>query len=189
MRVVGGTCRGRRLVHFRGRSIRPTTDRVREAIFDTLLALFPKTLLPSSQVLDLFAGSGALGIEALSRGAGKAVFVERDRRAGEIIRKNLDRCGLTERAVIVATDVKRALSRLSGEGRRFDLIFLDPPYGRGLVEETLRSIGKEGLISDGGVIVAEHSRREIPEGPPFRLEKRAVYGDTVVSYYTKGGLG
>lgn len=187
MRVVGGVCRGRRLVHFKGRSIRPTTDKVREAIFDTLSALFPQAFSSSSQVLDLFAGSGALGIEALSRGAGRAVFVERDRRAIEIIERNLDTCGLKNRATIMPIEVKRALSSLSRKERRFDLIFLDPPYGRGLVEEALGSIMENGILKDGGVVVAEHSKREIPEEVSLKLVKRARYGDTMVSYYTLGG--
>ncbi len=190
MRVVGGVCRGRRLFHFKGRSIRPTTDRVREAIFDTLSALFHHTLEPSAVAFDLFAGSGALGIEALSRGTGRVVFVEREREALDVIRKNLEICGLVDRALILPVDVKRGLSILSQRGEVADLIFLDPPYGRGLVEDTLKAIGEKGLLKGGGVVVAEHSKKELPcPVPPLRLAKRAGYGDTVVSYYVGEGYG
>jgi 16S rRNA (guanine966-N2)-methyltransferase len=125
VRVVGGTARGRTLVAPAGRRTRPTADRVREAVFN---ALWSRGALDGARVVDLFAGSGALGIEALSRGAARATFVDSDRAARAAIARNLDTCGFTDRADIVAAPVERFLDALDNAGGPFDLALCDPPY-------------------------------------------------------------
>lgn len=180
MRIVGGTARGKRLASFRGMSIRPTTDKVREAIFNILSQPFSfKT------VLDLFAGTGAMGIEALSRGAETAVFVDNDPKAVKIIKKNLDSCGFADRAVIIAKDVQSALKLLSKKGEKFDLVIIDPPYSSSLTGTALNHIADNGFLNTDGIIVAESSKRMIWDGglKGIELFDRRRYGDTVVSFY------
>src|SRR5262245_42898286 len=132
MRVIAGALKGRRLVVPRGLLTRPTADQVRIALMDTLTPY-----LPDSEVLDLFAGTGGVGIEALSRGARRATFVERDRRATQALRHNLETLGLSAGARVLAMDVERAVPRLAAAGETFDIVFLDPPYETALVPETL----------------------------------------------------
>ena len=181
MRIVGGRCKGRVLSSFRGASIRPTSDKVREAVFNILPRDFP-----FKKALDLFAGSGALGIEALSRGAEEAVFIDSDPKAVELVRKNLASCGLSDAASVYRRDALSAVRLLSGKGLRFGLIFIDPPYASALAEQTLKAIAAAGLLDEDGVIVAETSKRNpIEEAPPgLVLLDRRKYGDTLVYFYT-----
>lgn len=179
MRVVGGRCKGRGLASFKGLSIRPTSDKVREAVFNILPRDFP-----FERVLDLFAGTGALGIEALSRGASYALFNESDGAALSVIRKNLEACGLLDDSRISRRQAASVLGELGRTGERFDLIFIDPPYGKGLVEDALRAIDRLGLLALGGVIVAETSR-QAPLTEIFKtievIDERK-YGDTLVYF-------
>ncbi|MBI3399035.1 MAG: 16S rRNA (guanine(966)-N(2))-methyltransferase RsmD [Deltaproteobacteria bacterium] len=183
MRIIGGTAKGRRLASFRGMSIRPTTDKVREAIFNILPRLFA-----FKNVLDLFAGTGAIGIEALSRGAATATFVDSEPKAVKIIKKNLDVCGFIDKAAILAKDVESALNMLSKKGEKFDLIFIDPPYNTSLMGIALNHIGNKGLLAADGLIVVESSKRMIWDGElkGIELTDRRRYGDTVVSFYKTG---
>lgn len=172
MRVVAGTARGRRLVTPPGTDVRPTTDRVREAVFNALGSL---GAIEGARVLDLFAGSGALGIEALSRGASHATFVERDRRARVTIEANVATTGLADRASISAGDAVQALARTA---EQFDLVLLDPPYAfadwAGLFDRL------DERTSAGAVIVAESDRAV--DAPPWGEFVRAkTYGSTVVT--------
>ncbi len=185
MRVVGGTYKGRQLSSFRGRSIRPTSDKVREAVFD----LLGSRRAGFKSVLDLFAGTGAMGIEALSRGAVRALFVDNDARAVSIIKKNLEACGIevAGRGTMVKVfkrDVHSMIRSLSSSGERFDLIFIDPPYGSSLTEDVLDA---GGLLSPGGFVVAETSNRTpvlgVPEGLEPVSERR--YGDTLVYLFKR----
>ncbi len=181
MRVIGGEFRGRKLLAPARGHIRPTSDRVREAIFDVLGPEWNY-----QKVLDLFAGTGALGIEAISRGAQEAVFVEQGRRALKILRGNLEALGLTSRARILPMAVKKGIKVLADRDEAFDLVFMDPPYGKGLVGATLQQIEKGGILSPFGVVVAEHSPTEIiplPMGLEQYLEKR--YGDTIISLFRR----
>ncbi len=148
MRVIAGTAKGHRLTAPEGRRVRPTTDRVKEALFSSL-----QTRLPGARVLDLFAGSGALGIEALSRGAASATFVERDRRALQALRQNLDHTDTSPRARVEAADVMVVLQRLAGD--RFDIVLLDPPYD--IEPESLAEVlaSLAGAVADGGLVVLE----------------------------------
>lgn len=167
MRVVAGTARGRRLEAPAGSSTRPTADRVREATFNALGSL---GAVEGATVLDLFAGSGALGIEALSRGAASATFVDEDARALAVVRANLATAGLTERATVVRGD---ALRHVSGLGH-VDLALLDPPYA--FTDEQWR--GLLGAL-DADVAVIE-SDREIPVPEAWQVLRTKRYGSTVV---------
>lgn len=179
MRVIGGSLKGRRLASFRGRSVRPTSDKVREAVFNIL-----HRPGPSTRVLDLFAGTGAMGIEALSRGAAEAVFVDIDSASIATVRKNLQSCGVLDRSKVYKMDAVRAVRELAARSEGFDLIFIDPPYESGLTEKALEAIAAVRLLSPGGVIVAETSRRSALEGPFDGLDvvDERRYGDTVVYF-------
>lgn len=186
MRVIGGELRGRRLVAPRGQATRPTADRVRESLFNVLAPL-----IADADVLDLFAGSGALGIEALSRGARSAVFVESDQGAVRVLRQNVSALGLVERAEVRPTSVATALRQLEGTGRAFDVILLDPPYRQGLAASVLGQLAASSLPGPRATVVAEHDRRD---PLPDRLGEAAAslvrirtlsYGDTAISLYRR----
>ncbi|MBR3553075.1 MAG: 16S rRNA (guanine(966)-N(2))-methyltransferase RsmD [Clostridia bacterium] len=145
MRVITGTARGRRLMTLEGNDVRPTTDKVKEALFSIL-----QFELEGRRVLDLFAGSGQLGIEALSRGAAHCVFIDRSKEAAAVVQKNLTATGLTDRAKVLRTD---AAAFLTGCGAQFDLAFLDPPYGTGLLQAVLPKVPQ--AMRPGAVIVCE----------------------------------
>ncbi len=180
MRVVGGAKKGRRLASFKGRSIRPTSDKVREAVFNILPRPFPY-----KRVLDLFAGTGAMGIEALSRGAVEAAFVDDDRASVDIIRKNIEACGFDPAARVMKMDSLNAILRLSKRGERFDLIFIDPPYESALVEKSIEAVDRERLLAAGGILVAETSKRAPVslETLNLRLADERKYGDTLVYFF------
>ena len=176
MRVITGSARGRRLEEPAGRDIRPTTDLVKEAAFSIV-----QFDVEGRRVLDLFAGTGQLGIEALSRGAAECVFVDRSRTAAELVRRNLKRCGLT--AQVFQTDSLAYLSRCG----KFGLIFLDPPYGLGLEAEALEKIMEFDILLEGGIIVCE-TRREtaLPEPrAPYRLGREYRYGKVKLTTYLR----
>ena len=155
MRVIAGLAKGRRVKAPKGRALRPTADRVKEALFNIL----PHDL-SGYRVLDLFAGTGNLSLEALSRGAAQAMLVDESRGARRTIEENLNALGFGERSQVWTVPVIRALRMLGRKGERFDLIFLDPPYDKHLVEPTLRAIAKEALLRHTGTVIAEHSVRE-----------------------------
>lgn len=179
MRIIAGEFRGRRLAAVKGR-VRPTSDQVREAIFNIL-----GTAVKGALVLDLFAGTGALAWEALSRGAREAVLVEEQAAALEVLRRNQENLGLTERARVMPLPVARALKKLAAQGARFDLIFLDPPYGRGLAAATLEAVANLDLLHPQGLLVVEAGRREnLPEQVgSLSLRQSRHYGDTQVAFY------
>ena len=182
MRLTGGLDRGRRLFVPRGSRTRPTAAKVREAIFNILGP-------PPGPVLDLYAGSGALGLEALSRGAPSAVFVERDGAALSALRRNLREAGVTDgRATVMGADVRSALRKLGGSNRRFSWVFQDPPY----LKETdgvLAELSGSDLLTACAVVIVEHDKRH--PAPPsvgcLFLTDRRNYGDTELSYYRCSG--
>jgi 16S rRNA (guanine(966)-N(2))-methyltransferase RsmD len=183
VRIISGLAKGKRLASFTGGAIRPTPDRVREAIFSILYSRFGT--LEGKTVLDLFAGTGAMGLEALSRGCRRAVLLDEGRQSAAIIPANLKTCGLEESATYLRSDVLKALPRLEGEGP-FDLIFLDPPYGRDLVPEVVRAISERKLLAPGGLVCAESAGGdEVPValGDLIRIERRC-YGSTTVHLFT-----
>ncbi len=186
MRITGGQCRGRSISPPRGLSyIRPTCDRVREAIFNIL---GPK--VHGANVLDCFAGTGALGIEALSRGANHAVFIDRSRRSLELITHNLLLCFPKPRALCIlhkldAQTRLRSLRKQMPPAIAFDLIFLDPPYGNRLIPPVLSLIEQGNLLADKGVIVVEeHGKTQLPETPSqLRMFDHRTYGETGIWLY------
>lgn len=180
LRVIAGIAKKRQLKVPRGLEVRPTSDRVKEALFNILGGL-----VPGCRFLDLFAGTGNIGIEALSRGAAVAVFVENNPRNVRVIKENLAVTGMEAKARLVRLDVADALALLGGEGQKFDLIFLDPPYLKDFEKSTLAGIARHGLLRPGGRVVVESSKkdqlpREIGDLKMFRQEK---YGDTLLSFY------
>ena len=187
VRVISGEFGGRRLEAPRGRGTRPTSDRVREALF---MALEPLT---GTRVVDLYAGSGALGIEALSRGAARADFVESDRAALASLRSNLEALELDDRARVWPLELPRALDRLGAELAAADLVLADPPYGGEEAGALLRLLGTPGrLRPEARVVVEHHAKDGLPEraGGLTRVRERR-YGETVVSTYraTPEGAG
>jgi len=178
MRVIGGSARGRRLKGPTRTGTRPTSDLVRGVIFDLLVAHDAEM----GAVLDLYSGTGALGIEALSRGAERCDFVEADARACEVIRDNLARTGMLDRAKVYPLPVAKALGRLKGP---YDLVVADPPYEYDRAETELRDVVERGLLAPGGTLVVEHSkRRDWPRelgGRPQLLSRR--HGDTRITIY------
>jgi 16S rRNA (guanine966-N2)-methyltransferase len=181
MRLTGGLNGGRRLIAPRGRQTRPTGAKVREAIFNIL---GPP---PEGNVLDLYAGTGALGIEALSRGAVSAVFVERDHAPLTALRRNIKELGLEGRATVIGADVCTGLRRLAGS-KKFSWVFLDPPYVKE-TEGVLAELSGSDLLTSCAVVVLEHDRRNRPPESVGRLflTDRRQYGDTELSFYRCSG--
>jgi 16S rRNA (guanine(966)-N(2))-methyltransferase RsmD len=180
MRVIGGSARGRRLKVPKGRAVRPTAARVKESLFNILPRDFS-----GMRVLDLFAGSGNVSIEALSRGAAKAVLIDESPRSAAAIRDNLIRLEFRERAQVWIAPVFRSLRRLAQSGERFDLIFLDPPYDKGLVDKSLKAIAQAELLDAAGRVVVEHSAREGVKTiyNNLVLHDQRRYGDTLLSFF------
>lgn len=166
----------------KGNTTRPTSDRVKESLFNIIYGY-----VHDSDVLDLFAGTGSLGIEALSRGAKSAVFVDKSKDCFDIIKDNLNHTKLVDKATVIASEVIGALDRLKSENKKFDIIFLDPPYYKNLIEETLNIIDKNGIISDNGIVIAEKNIADIipEELGMLKLVRNQKYGDTVLAFYKK----
>jgi 16S rRNA (guanine966-N2)-methyltransferase len=179
MRVIAGAFKGRRLVAPRGLATRPTADRIKESIFNILAGEIAK-----KRVLDLFAGTGALGIEALSRGASFSVFVDKKRAAIETIRQNIQTLKLTDRARIVKWDVQRNLHFMKSESKAFDVVFMDPPYETNALNPVLSSLATCEFLSSAARIVVEHSFREQVEPLPASLvlTDQRRFGKTLVSF-------
>ena len=178
MRVIAGSARRIPLVTPRGADTRPTTDRIKETLFNIL---YP--LLLNARFLDLFAGSGGIGIEALSRGAGKAVFIEDSREACDCIRTNLEKTHLADRAVLLSEPVLSGLMRLeagsSGEKGAFDIIFMDPPYGKGMERRVLAALRTSPLADQNTLIIVEAKAEEdfsYAGETGFQIEREKVYG-------------
>ena len=174
MRVIAGRLRSRRL-RASPKGVRPTADRVRESLFAALGDV------AGTRVLDLFAGTGALGIEALSRGASWAVFVEPARASLAVLRGNLSDLELGAASQVLPIDAQRALSRLAARDERFDLVLVDPPYDAGLQAPVLESLLRFGLVTPGGSVVVERAKRNALEtAQGWMRERERTYGDTVL---------
>ena len=170
---MSGAAKGRRLASPAGEATRPTPNRVREAVFNSLYSL---DAIEGARVLDLYAGTGALGIEALSRGAAEAVFVESDPAVAAVLRSNLETTGLADRAAVMVTDADTALAGLAREGRRFDLALADPPYAFDAWPDLLSRVPAE--------LVVVESDRAVDVGPRFAIHHRRRHGGTVVTFAT-----
>jgi 16S rRNA (guanine(966)-N(2))-methyltransferase RsmD len=180
MRITGGQARGVIIKAPKNMRTRPTSDKVREALFDTLGA---KVL--DRKVLDLFAGSGAIAIEALSRGAKQAALVEQDPVAARLIRENLTRAGFSERAEVFMTDFRDAVRKLGRIARQFDLVFIDPPYQSCLLDQITLVLEQHRIVAPHAILILEHFKKIDP--PPaisgIPLFRTRLYGQTALSYY------
>ncbi len=181
MRIISGKLKGRRLLTPRKGSLRPTADRVKESMFNIL-----GKEVEGNVVLDLFAGTGNLGIEALSRGAKKTIFVEKNREALRLIERNLSLCEMEDRSEILPKDVIQGLRILKQKKESFDLILMDPPYEKGLIRRTLEKLNAELIYHGDSLLVIEHTRREpLPElSGSWHLIRQRRIGDTVLSFLT-----
>ena len=180
MRVIGGIHRGRRLRTVGGLAVRPTSDRLRETLFNILA-----TKIDGSRVLDLCAGSGAVGIEALSRGATAVTFIDLSRAACKVIEANLDTIGSLGSARIVNRDASSALRRLEKETARFDIVFFDPPYSSEVYGQVLKQLGLGGILDGDATVIVEHRAKTPPE-PAYgklRIFREVKQGDSALAFY------
>ena len=191
MRVIAGTYRSRILKSLKGLALRPTSDRLRETLFNVLA---PN--ISGARFADLFAGTGAIGIEALSRGAAEVAFIENHAPAAALIRKNLDSLGIRSGFTVLPVDVLRGLvmlaSRAKGAESKFDFIFLDPPYAAAAdYARVLKFLGSADLLVSGGIVVAEHRRKfDLPEiAESLRRFRVLKQGDAALSFYRRSGAG
>lgn len=178
MRIVGGSARGRTLRSVPGNETRPTSDRVRQSLFDLL-----GQRCDGLRVLDLYAGTGALGLEALSRGALHATFVEQTKAAHEVIEANLGDLGFAAQGTLIRRDALRALTDLAARKAVFDLVFADPPYALAASQQIADGLAAGGVVAEGGRVVLERGKREAPPAPPegFELYDDRAYGETLVA--------
>jgi len=180
MRVIGGAAKGRRLLAPKGQAVRPTADRVKESLFNILPRDFS-----GMKVLDLFAGTGNLSIEALSRGADHAVLVDSSERSVAVIKENLRRLGFATKTEVWLAPAARSLKVLARRKESFDIIFLDPPYDQGLAKRSLAIIARCNLLGEAGTVCVEHSAREALQQryDSLKLHDERRYGDTLLSFY------
>nr|WP_275552244.1 16S rRNA (guanine(966)-N(2))-methyltransferase RsmD [Anaerotignum lactatifermentans] len=178
MRVIAGSAKGHKLETIEGLNTRPTTDRIKETLFNIIAFDLPECVF-----LDLFSGSGAIGIEALSRGAQRAVLVEQSDLCGKVISRNLEHTRLAQRARLMQNDVLAALDKLAAEGESFDIIFMDPPYAAGLAKPALEKIVEGGLLRPEGYVIVERSAQiPLEETAGLYVEKEKKYKTTVISF-------
>ena len=177
MRIISGTARGRTIVAPAGERTRPTQDKVRESLFNII-----RWDVMDARVLDLFAGTGALSLESLSRGAKRAVLIDTDRAACEAIKKNIAACRMEDRARLLARDYRQAMDQLAREGEKFDVVFLDPPYRMENTGEMCAELYDKGLLADAFLLVVEHKRGLAPlVDERFEAFDQRNYGDTQIT--------
>ncbi len=180
MKIVAGKNRGNKLKSPKGLSIRPTSQKVREALFDII-----GTYIQGACFLDLFAGTGAVGIEALSRGAKKVIFIEKELKCIKIIRENLEKTKNSEYAIVYKIDFLSGLKTISKKNYLLDYIFLDPPYNMGLANTSLSEISKLVILKKDGLVIAQHYKRETvnDEFKKLKLFKQKKYGECCLSFF------
>ena len=179
VRVISGSARGLKLNTPGDDRVRPTTDRVKESMFNIV-----QDWVYDSQVLDLFAGSGALGIEALSRGASQAVFCDNSLDSIKIIKSNIEKARVVDRSQIVSGDFKRCLRDMEAKNQSFDMIFVDPPYYEGLFEEVLDTIRSCKILEKDGIVIVEHdAKKPIGQVEGLEVYKEKKYGITMLTFY------
>jgi 16S rRNA (guanine(966)-N(2))-methyltransferase RsmD len=184
MKIIGGEFKGRHIDMPKGVNIRPTSDKVREALFSIIGGR-----IRGAGFLELFAGSGAIGIEAISRGAGKTVFVDINNRCTGAIKKNIDSLSLDRSRIdIFKNDAIKAIKKLSDSKIRFDIVFLDPPYHSGLLRKCLLYLSNYVILNDSYLVICEHFKKEAMPQDAGSLKRRreAKYGDTVLTFYGSG---
>lgn len=181
MRIIAGDLKGKKLFSIKGRTTRPTSDRLRESIFNILSNRFKAAF-----VLDLFAGTGALGIEAISRGALYSYFIDSKTEAISVIRKNIKDCKLEDKSDVIQWDIKKSLRCMEALTSKMDLVFMDPPYNNNLIEPTLLNLQLSGCMQKGACIVIEHSSKETIPGSlkEFSIIDQRKYRNTLLSILT-----
>jgi 16S rRNA (guanine966-N2)-methyltransferase len=182
LRIIGGTARGVPIKAPDTKNTRPTLDRIKESVFNILMPYIADTV-----VLDLFAGSGSLGIEALSRGAKSAVFVDKSKKCRDLIFDNLDKTKFTKQATVLAMDAAKAINYLYRRQEKFDIIFLDPPYKMNFIVRTIQNIDDFDIMSEESILACEHHMDETPPEKVGKLVRTRVkhYGETLFSFYVK----
>ncbi|MBQ7847179.1 MAG: 16S rRNA (guanine(966)-N(2))-methyltransferase RsmD [Clostridia bacterium] len=179
MRIITGSARGAKLQTLDGLDTRPTAERVKEAVFSMI-----QFEIDGKRVLDLFAGSGQMGLEALSRGAAKATFVDLNQEAAAIVKSNAKKTGLFERSVVLSTDYKSFI-RGNGGKNKYDVVFLDPPYNSDFVQDAIERLLRADMLEEGCVIVCESDRKEPFEVQGLTLRRHARYGKVFVTLLEK----
>ncbi|HKY04834.1 MAG TPA: 16S rRNA (guanine(966)-N(2))-methyltransferase RsmD [Blastocatellia bacterium] len=180
MRVIGGSHKGRRLRTIAGLEVRPTSDRLRETLFNILAPT-----VGGARFLDICAGSGAVGIEALSRGASHATFIDRSRRAAAAIASNLAALGITEGFELINRDAQAALKHLAESLKKFDIAFFDPPYASEIYPRVMAQLAEQSLVEAAGIVIVEH-RAKRPPGEAFgsfRLYRVVKQGESALAFY------
>ena len=182
MRIIAGQYKGRKLTRIKGMKIRPTSDRIRESLFSILSQKIDNAL-----VLDLFAGTGALGLEALSRGAAKSFFIDKSKESIKIINKNIELLNIKDRTEVLLHDASHIGFPTAFFKNRFDLIFMDPPYNKDLIANILGNVDLLNIMGDDSIIIAEHSIHENDFGKisDFDLFDKRSYGETLISFFKK----
>ncbi|MGL5715235.1 MAG: 16S rRNA (guanine(966)-N(2))-methyltransferase RsmD [Paraclostridium sp.] len=180
MRIISGKVRGLKLNTPKNDDVRPTTDRVKESLFNII-----NGYMIDSNVLDLFAGTGSLGIECLSRGANKCVFVDVNKSSIDLVRSNIKKARMESESDVINLDCKSAIDRLKTRNEKFDLIFMDPPYYENLFVNTLEKISDSNILDTDGLIVVEHDTvQDIPDSVGILVKQKSKkYGNTTLSFY------
>jgi len=187
MRIISGTARGTKLYSLEGMNTRPTLDRVKESLFNMI-----NFKLQEANVLDLFAGSGAIGLEALSRGANKVFFCDKSREAINIINKNIEKTRFNEKSVVLNEDFLKVLEKLKQKGEEFDLIFLDPPYETDYIKKSIEAILKNNLLKKDGLLIAETDEEdrileELKDFENINVEDIRKYGRVYLIFINRKG--
>jgi len=180
LRIISGEFRGRKLEKLEGMDIRPTSDRVKESLFNMLGAR-----VAGCSFLDLFAGTGGIGIEAYSRGAQQVVFIDESAKSIKVLKSNLEKLKVEESVEVYNTDYINAINRLAMDQRKFDIIFIDPPYLKDFEKNALLHISEHGLLQDDGIVVVEHDIQDkMPENAgSLDIQRQKKYGNTMLTFY------
>ncbi|MCC0648055.1 16S rRNA (guanine(966)-N(2))-methyltransferase RsmD [Clostridioides sp. ZZV15-6598] len=180
MRVISGKARGLKLNTPKNEDVRPTTDRVKESLFNII-----NSYIMESEVLDLFAGTGSLGIECLSRGAKACTFVDISKESIEIVKSNIKKARVENESFILNLDFKTAIDKLKLQNSKFDIIFMDPPYYKNMFIEAIEKIDNSNLLNEDGIIVVEHDTNDLFPDKISKLEKTKdkKYGNTTLTFY------
>lgn len=179
MRIITGKARGLKLTAPKNMDVRPTSDRVKESLFNII-----GTKIVGTRVLDLFAGTGNLGLEAWSRGAEKVVFIDESQASLQLVRSNITKAKAEKETKVLKGNAVKVIADLVAKGERFDFIFCDPPYNKGLPAQIIEQVAKYDIVAPGGYLVVEHSQHEILPELPIKLEiiRSEKYGETLISF-------
>ena len=180
MRVISGKARGLKLNTPKNDDVRPTTDRVKESLFNMI-----NSYIMDSDILDLFAGTGSLGIECLSRGANQCIFVDNSKESINIVKSNIKKARVENESIVLNLDFKSAINSLSSKNKQFDVIFMDPPYYKNMFSDALSAVDNNNLLKEDGIIVVEHDTVDKFPDNMGRLYKsrEKKYGNTTLTFY------